>query len=60
LEGVEVSSVSWLEQLTVGVQITDLFEEIKILKAVSSKYLFNDAIAGQNDPMYKLLPSSVI
>jgi hypothetical protein len=31
-----------------------------ILKAASSKYLLNDVIAGQNDPIYKLLPSSVI
>ena len=35
-------------------------EEIEILKAASSKYLLNDVITGQNDPMYKLLPSSVI
>ena len=35
-------------------------EEIKILKAASSKYLLNDVIAGQNDPIYKLLPISVI
>ena len=35
-------------------------EEIEILKAASSKYLLNDVIAGQSDPMYKLLPSSVI
>ena len=34
--------------------------EIEILKAASSKYLLNDVIAGQNDPIYKLLPSSVI
>ena len=34
------------------------FEEIEILKAASSKYLLNDVIAGQNDPMYELLPSS--
>jgi hypothetical protein len=32
-------------------------EEIKILKAASSKYLLNDGIVGQNDPMYKLIPS---
>jgi hypothetical protein len=31
-------------------------EEIKILKAASSKYLLNDVIAGQNDPVYKLPP----
>jgi hypothetical protein len=31
-------------------------EEIEILKAASSKYLLNDAIAGQNDPIYQLLP----
>ena len=35
-------------------------EEIEILKAASSKYLVNDVIAGQNDPIYKLLPTSVI
>ena len=35
-------------------------EEIEILKAASSKYLLNDVITGQNDPMYKVLPSSVI
>ena len=35
-------------------------EEIEILKADSSKYLLNDIIAGQNDPIYKLLLSSVI
>ena len=31
-------------------------EEIEILKAASSKYLLNVVIAGQNDPIYKLLP----
>ena len=31
-------------------------EEIQILKTASSKYLLNDLIAGQNDPMYRLLP----
>ena len=35
-------------------------EEIEILKAASSKNLLNDVIAGQNDPIYKLLPTSVI
>ena len=35
-------------------------EEVVILKAACSKYLLNDVIAGQNDTMYKLLPSSVI
>ena len=35
-------------------------EEIEILKAASSKYLLNDVIAGQNDPIYKLLLTSVI
>jgi hypothetical protein len=35
-------------------------EEIEILKAASSKYLLNDEIAGQNNPIYKLLPTSVI
>ena len=31
-------------------------EEIEIIKAASSKYLLNDIIALQNDPIYKLLP----
>jgi hypothetical protein len=31
-------------------------EEIEILKAASSKYLLNDVIARQNDPMYKTSP----
>ena len=35
-------------------------EVIRKLKAASPKYLLNDVIAGQYDPMYKLLPSSVI
>ena len=34
-------------------------QEIEILKVAFSKYLLN-IIAGQNDPTYKLLPSSVI
>ena len=34
-------------------------EEIEIIKAASFKYLLNDVIAGQNDPIYKLLPTSV-
>ena len=51
LVGVEVTSVSWLGQLTV--------EEIEILKAAYSKHLLNDVIAGQNDPIYKHLPTSV-
>ena len=33
---------------------------MEILKAASSKYLLNDIIAGQNDPIYELLPTSVI
>ena len=32
----------------------NMLEEIEILKAASSKYLFNDVIAGQNEPTYKL------
>ena len=35
-------------------------EEIEILIAASSESLLHDIIAGQNDPIYKLLPSSVI
>ena len=30
-------------------------EEIELLKAASSRYLLNDVIARQNDPVYKLL-----
>ena len=91
--GLEVSSVSWLGQLTVGVQIIEgklkfsehvlnvghemktieetmsiihqennhrkinTLEEIKIQKGASSKNMLNDVITGQNDPIYKLLPS---
>ena len=35
-------------------------EQIEILKAASSIHLLSDVIAGQNDPIYKLLPTSVI
>ena len=38
----------------------EAIEEIEILKAASSKHLLNDVIAGQNDPIYKLLPTSVV
>ena len=34
--------------------------DLEILKAASSKHLHNDVIAGQNDPIYKLLPTSVV
>jgi hypothetical protein len=36
----------------------NILEENEIIKAASYKYLLNDVIAGQNDPMYKLLPIS--
>ena len=32
-------------------------EEIEIPKAASSKYVPNDVIAGQSDPIYKLIPT---
>ena len=32
-------------------------QEIEILKAASSKHHLNDVIAGQNDPIYTLLPT---
>ena len=32
----------------------------QFIKAASTKHLLNDAIAGQNDPIYKLLPTSMI
>ena len=44
----------------ISVKIKNTLKEIEILKAASSKYLLNDVIAGQNDPIYKLLPTSVI
>ena len=34
--------------------------EMEILKAANSKDLLNYVIAGQNDPVYKFLPTSVI
>jgi hypothetical protein len=34
-------------------------EEIEILKAASSKYLLNDVITGQNEPMYKIQNSTI-
>ena len=48
-----------IHQENIHIKINTL-EEIEILKAASSKYLLNDVIAGQNDPIYKLLPTSVI
>jgi hypothetical protein len=35
----------------------NMLEEIKILKAASSRYLVNDVINGQSDPVYRLIPS---
>ena len=35
-------------------------EEIEILKVASSKCLLSDVIAGQNDPIFKLLLASMI
>ena len=32
-------------------------EEIKILLAASSRYLLNDVINGQSNPVYRLIPS---
>ena len=70
--GVEVTSVSWrgheMKTIEETMSIIHLennhrkiitLEEIEILKAASSKYLLNDVITGQNDPIYKL-PTSVI
>ena len=53
----ETMSIIYLENNLMKINI---LEEIEILKAASSKYLLSDVIAGQNDPMYELLPSSVI
>ena len=35
----------------------NIFEEIEILKAASSRYQLNDIINGQSDPVYRLIPS---
>ena len=50
----ETTSIIHLENNHRKINILD---EIEILKAASHKYLLNDVIAGQNDPMYKPLPS---
>ena len=46
--------------LEINYRKINTLEEIEILKAASSKYLLNDVIAGQYDPIYNLLPTSVI
>ena len=60
LVGVEVSSVSWLGQLKIHLENNhrkiNTLEEIEILKAASSRYLFNDVIAGQNDQYTNFSP----
>ena len=53
----ETTSITHLEN---NYRKINTLEEIEILKAASSKYLLNEVIAGQNDPMYKLLLSLVI
>ena len=35
----------------------NMLKEIETLNAASSKYLLNDVISGQNNPMFRLLPS---
>ena len=59
--GVEVTSVSWLGQDIIHLENNhrkiNTLEEIEILKAAASKHLLNDVIAGQNGPIYKLLPT---
>ena len=62
-EGQKIKTIDeamFLIQLENNHRKINTLEKIEILKAVSSKYLLNDVIAGRNDPMYKLLPSSVI
>ena len=51
----ETMSIIHLEN---NIRKINTLEEIEILKAASSKYLLNHVIAGQNDPIYKLLPIS--
>ena len=53
-----VCYLAWAGDLDNHRKINTL-EEIEILKAASSGNLLN-VIAGQNDPIYKLFPSSVI
>ena len=51
----ETMSIIYLEN---NYRKINSLEEIEILKPASSKYLLNDVITGQNDPMYKLLQLS--
>ena len=50
----EITSIIYLEN---NLRKINTLEETEIIKAVSSKYLLNDVIVGQNDTMYRLLPS---
>ena len=49
-----------IEETITIIHLENNHRKINTLKAASSKYLLNDVIAGQNDPIYKLLPASVI
>jgi len=42
------------------IDLINVITSINTLEAASSKYLLNDIFAGQNDPIYKFLPTSVI
>ena len=56
--------VTWNENRRIHLENNHIkiktLEEIEILKAASSEYLLNDVIGGQSDPIYELLPTSVI
>ena len=55
-KGVEVSSVSWLGQFTVGIEITDYFD-CGVSKII---LLLNECNRRTKDTIYKLLPTSVV
>ena len=58
-EGHEMKTIEEIIHLENNHRKINKHEEIEILKTSSPKYLLIDVVAGQNDPMYKLLPSSV-
>ena len=53
-------SVVFVEHLENNHRKINTLEETEIVKVATTKYLLNEVIAGQNDPVYKLPPSPVI
>ena len=59
---IDIAKEAFNRKISIFYQVSCTYgkiSDIEILKAASSKYLLN-VISGQNDPMYKLLPTSVI